>query len=221
MKTLKTVILGLLIANSAVAQFHFGLQVSSNVSGAVTTGSQLSSEPFSSRTFGVVTNYTYKERLSLRTGISLLENGNIMKFDFAESADEPGMKATSTTAIKNVQLPVTVFYNFPMKKRILQIGIGGFANYGYKGSTTIKGTMFYDGESADIDVKQNIYDLDDEGIKVFNRVDVGFSSSIGLISRRRVFSTLTYQMGLGNLAKLPNESYKTRGLQFSMGYFFK
>lgn len=222
MKKVFSVIVAISISAASFSQVSVGVQGIANLSNAKTEIEDVVSAAKSASLLpgvGVVAEFAFGKNISIRPGINFLQHGFKLKGEI--NGDSEGGASSAKFEGKNVlnyiQLPVNVVYRIPFAKHQLQIGAGAYAGYGISGKSKI--TVTLDGQEMEGGtIEENPFKNEGEGLK---RSDFGVSALAGIRFSNGVFANLGYQLGLSGISGDEEGEYKNRGLQLTLGYFFR
>ena len=218
MKKMTLVAIALFLGMAGFAQAKFGVQAIGTLSDAsvkITDQPDFSKETNITPGGGLVAEFDLGERVSLRTGINYLQHRLQL-----ESKNDPDFQATAENKLHYLQLPVNVLYNLPMGEHKFYVGAGGFINYGISGESvqTFRETELDGSVTVTKETLKAFNKTEDNGADL-KRVDVGVSALVGIRLSSGIFANIGYQLGLTNSSE-DEGTYKNRGLQFGVGYFF-
>jgi hypothetical protein len=158
--------------------------------------------------------------LAIRTGANYVQNGITAEVLLDESSN---MKVKVQNNLHYAQIPVNILYTVRIASIQLFAGGGGYVSYGITGKS--KETLSYtmtDGGEMTTEESSDVFKKDEEGKMAFKRADYGIGVMAGLRLGRRLFSNVGYQLSLANIDNSEEKStYSNRGLQLTIGYFFK
>jgi hypothetical protein len=102
-------------------------------------------------------------------------------------------------------------------------GGGGYINYGVSGKSKAKlSHTMPDGHEAVVVEEADAFDKEEDGGTGLNRTDLGVGALAGLRLGNGLFVHAGYQLSLTDIDKSDdNAKYRNRGLQLTIGYFFK
>lgn len=218
MKKMMLVAIGLIIGMAGFSQFSIGVQAIGNLSTASIKNDQ--NIDFTKKSMilpggGIVAQYDFSEKLSLRTGVNYLQHG--IKLN---ATIDPDVTAKAENKLHYLQLPVNVLYNFPVGNSKIYAGAGGFINYGISGESlqTVR-ERDNDGTITVTTEKLKAFKKEADNGAGLKKVDAGVGALAGIRLDNGIFANVGYQLSLTNSSD-DNGKYKNRGLQLSVGCFF-
>lgn len=219
MKKIFLIAAGIVLSFAGFAQLKLGVQVSGSLASA-TVESKYDID-FNKSLVDVpgaaaVVQYDLSRHVSLRSGIAYQQQG--VKFKYA---DDEFSSITTWTKLNYLQVPLHVIYNVNVGATRLYAGIGGYAGYGISGE--VKNTLWFHTEDGGYDFTEKLkaFKKIEDGGGNLERMDYGLSTLAGVQLRNGLFIQAGYQHGLTNISKDKEDTYKNKGLQFSVGYFFR
>ena len=218
MKKMTLVAIALCLGMAGFAQVKFGVQAIGTLSDAsvkVTDQLDFSKETNITPGGGLVAEFDLGETVSLRTGINYLQHRLTL-----DSKNDPDFQATAENRLHYLQLPVNVLYNVPVGTHTFFVGAGGFINYGISGESvqTIRETELDGSVTVSKETLKAFNKTEDNGADL-KRVDAGVGALVGIRLSSGIFANIGYQLSLTNSSR-DEGSYKNRGLQLGVGYFF-
>jgi hypothetical protein len=169
---------------------------------------------------GVVVQYAFGKHLALRTGANYVQNGVELKATVDETVN---MKVQLKRNLHYVQLPVNLLYTIPLGRMQFFAGGGGYFNYGISGKT--KSKLSYtmpDGHEFVEEEEHDAFKKETDGGAGLKKSDYGLGVLAGIRLSGGLFVNAGYQLSLANIDDTDDGSqYKNRGLQLTIGYFFK
>lgn len=221
MKKLTLSTIAVLIAGISFAQLSLGVQAIGNLSSAKFELKDAINPTNKMRVMpggGIVVQYGFK-KLALRTGVNFLQQG--VKAS-GEVVNPGGANGNVEVAVKlnYLQLPVNLLYVVKAGPAQVYFGGGGYVNYAVSGNSTVTGQYQGPNGMQKFEVKDNLFQ-DDGADAEFKRADFGLSALAGVRLPGGLFANVGYQYSLSNSSGSGEGVYKNRGLQLSIGYFFK
>jgi len=219
MKKIILIAAGVILTVSGLAQIKLGLQVTGTLASAdVKSKYDINFDKGIAGLPGVsaIVQYDMGRHTSLRTGITYLQQGTELKFSF----DEFG-STTTTTKLNYLQVPVQAIYGVNAGGSRLYAGVGGYGAYGLSGH--VKNTLWFhtDDGGYEITEKLKAFDkLEDDGGDL-EKFDYGMIGLAGVELKNGLYFEAGYQQGLANISRDKEDTYKNKGVQFTIGYFFK
>jgi hypothetical protein len=165
---------------------------------------------------GVVADFAITENFSVIPELLFAQRG--FKYEGALDEEDISGKATITTTLNYLQLPVNVAYKFDVGYGSkLFIFAGPYLGYGLSTSMKAKGKA--DGVEVTISIpdeyKVNFGSKEGE----FKTFDFGLNAGIGY-QYEKIFFKLQYNLGLANMSNTKGTSIKNSNIGVSVGYFF-
>lgn len=204
------------VSAMSFAQITFGVQATGNLSTASVGDYEDAVYRKSFRALpgaGAGVQYDFSKNVAIRSGVNFLQSGTTIKTKL-EGESTVNLKLQSK--LNYVQVPVHLIYQVPVGGLRLYAGGGAYWNYGVSGSSSLTTTD----EEGSIVEKIKAFKKQDKGGLGFKRSDVGVSAIAGLKLPNGLFANVGYQLGLSNLDPDANSTYRNRGLQLTVGYFF-
>lgn len=214
------------LATTAFSQVKWGVQAIANMSSANIPGLELVSDE------GVVKNksvFAYGLGLSaelplgreftLRPSFNFLKKGG--GFDASYSDPMLGTeKVNFRTNLYYAELPIHLAINGSLKSGKYFVGFGPSLGFGLAGKAKVDYTYQDPGQPAETESEEvDAFDTEEEG--GFKRFEISGSIIGGLQWQNGLYINAGYLVGMNNLFKEDAEtSYKHRGLQLTLGYFF-
>lgn len=213
----------LALSMASFSQLSIGIQGTGNLASAQVKGPEdldfrkkMKSMPGG----GIVVQYDLARGFALRSGVNYLQNGVTLEALLDETVD---LKIRVENRLNYLQVPLNLVYSLPITKLNLFVGAGGFVNYGISG--TSKATTSYtmpDGHQAIVIEKSKAFKKQDDGGAGLRKTDWGVAALAGVRLSSGVFVNAGYQLSLGNIADPADDiKYRNRGLQITIGYFFR
>ena len=219
MKKITLIIASLILSVSVFSQIKLGLQVTGTLASAnVKSKYDINFEKGLAGLPGVsaIVQYDMGSHFSLRSGITYLQQGADLKYAF----DEFG-STTTTTKLNYLQAPLQAIYSVNAGSSRLYAGLGGYGGYGLSG--TVKNTLWFHTDDGGYEISEELkaFDKLEEDGGDLKRFDYGMIGLAGVELRKGLYFEAGYQQGLANISNDQENSYKNKGIQFTIGYFFK
>ncbi|CAN5757349.1 hypothetical protein BH11BAC3_BH11BAC3_11710 [soil metagenome] len=226
MKKVCTVLAGIVITATSFAQFSFGVQGIGNLSDAkikFEDGQNVAKKMRVLPGAGLLAQYAVNEKLSIRSGVNFLQHGITVKTAIPTSGGNvPAVNATAKSRLNYLQLPVNILATFSSEKRQFFAGAGGYLNYGISGKTKVEGEYISNGATEKFAEETDAFKNDADGNPGLKKADWGIGALAGVRMSNGLFANVGYQLGLSDISNSDNGGeYKSRGLQLTIGYFFK
>lgn len=214
MKKLISFSLAAVISTASYAQLSVGVQGIGNLSSAKFELADVVNPTRSMRAMpgGGVVLQAGLGSVAIRTGVNFLQSGVKLK-----GTVPGGDNFEAATRINYVQLPVNLLYVAKAGGLQLYFGGGGYFNYAVSGQSVISGQV----NGQPMKVTDDLFKSDDPDDVAFKRTDYGLSVLAGVRLPGGLFANVGYQYGLNNIGGDEDNVYKNRGLQLSIGYFFR
>ena len=201
------------------AQLKLGLQVTGSLASAnVKSKYDINFDKGIAGLPGVsaIVQYDMGRHMSLRTGLTYLQQGSELKYSF----DEFG-STTTTTKLNYLQVPVQAIYGVDAGSTRLYAGLGGYGGYGISGH--VKNTLWFytDDGGYEITEKLKAFDKLEEDGGDLEKFDYGMIGLAGVELKNGLYFEAAYQQGLANISRDKEDSYKNTGIQFTIGYSFE
>jgi len=227
MKKVITVLAGIILSAAAFSQVSIGVQGIGNLSTAsVNTDQVLNSSKKASLLpgAGLVAHINVSDKLAVITGINYLQHGFKLSSSLEEQVGEDiaNIKFDAKTRLNYLQVPVNVVYKFPSEYHEFYVGAGPYLSYGLSGKVSITTTTkIVGGETMVEKEERKAFPKESDGGAGLKRTDFGVGVIAGVKIANGFFAHVGYQLGLSNNSGSDDSKYKNRGLQLSVGYFFK
>lgn len=218
MKKIILLFSGMALSAISFAQISFGVQATGSLASAqakskydIEYDKEMNIRPGG----GVVVQYGLGTNFSLRSGVSYSQQGVTLKYSF----DEFG-STKSTARLNYVQVPVHAIYGVRAGNVNVYAGLGGYAGYGFSGE--VKNTLWFYTEDGGYEISEKLkaFDkLEDDGGDL-NRFDYGASGFAGVHLKCGLFVQAGYQLGIANISRDKDDTYRNRAVQLTVGYLF-
>jgi hypothetical protein len=149
--------------------------------------------------------------VAIRTGVNFLQSGVKLKGSTA------GGDFEAATKINYLQVPVNLLYVVKAGGLQVYFGGGGYFNYAVSGQSVINAQV----NGQTVKVTDDLFKSDGPEDVAFKKTDYGVSALAGIRLPGGIFANVGYQYGLSNVGGDEDNMYKNRGLQLSIGYFFR
>lgn len=222
MKKVSLLVIAMAVAFGSFAQLSVGIHGTANMASA--NAKWLGDLDFKKTMrampgAGIDVQYSLGKNFALRTGANYVQNGVTLTTTVVE---------TSTIHIKvqnnlhYVQLPLSLLYTVPVMRTQFFAGGGGYISYGISGKT--KARLTYenpDGHEVIIE-EVDAFKKEEDGGSALKRTDYGVAALAGIRRANGLFVQAGYQLSLANIDGSEEKgTYKNRGLQLTIGFFFK
>jgi hypothetical protein len=223
MKKIFFFVAGLLVSAVSFSQLSFGIHGTGNLANARVKYSedldykkQMRAMPAA----GVDVQYAFSRHFAIRSGANYVQNGVRVSTTLDETVN---MTVRIDNNLKYVQVPVTFLYTVPVARVQLYAGAGGFVNYGISGKSKMKlSYTMPDGNEAVMEEESDPFKKEEDGGAGMKRTDYGVAAMAGVRLLNGLFLNVGYQHSLSNIEKSDDEGeYKNRGLQLTLGFFFR
>lgn len=226
MKKVWTVLAGVVITATSFAQFSFGVQGIVNLSNAtlkIEDGQNVTKEMRILPGAGLFAQFAVNEKISLRSGVNFLQHGITVNTTIPiPGGTIPSVKASAETKLNYLQLPVNLLYTTSSEKLQFFAGAGGYLNYGISGKTKSNVQYIDNGNLEVHEEETDAFKKDADGNPGFKKADWGLGALAGVKFNNGLFANLGYQYSLSDISNADDGGeYKNRGLQLTIGYFFK
>lgn len=230
MKKIYLLAIAAIASTAAFSQAKWGVQAIgnlSNVSLKVEGAEFLKKSSLVGFGAGIVLEVPLGSSLSLRSSLNLLQKGGKLKSDFNlgggdGTGDEPDFFPNLEMQNKfyYAELPVNLVYNVAMSTGKLYFGAGPSVGYGLFGKSKVSSTNPFDPTEKETEEVDAFKKLDGEEAP-FKRFELSANAIAGYQWNNGLYVNAGYLMGLSNLVESEDgESYKNRGLQLTVGFFF-
>lgn len=169
---------------------------------------------------GIDIQYGFGKHFAIRTGANYIQNGVTLSTTVDESVN---MQLKIENSLNYVQVPVNFLYTIPVFRMQFFAGAGGYINYGISGKSKarLSYTMSDGHESVTIE-EADAFKKEEDGGAGLKKTDYGVGALAGIRLGNGLFANVGYQMSLANIdGSEDNGTYKNRGLQLTIGFFFK
>jgi hypothetical protein len=225
MKKVVAIVAGVIITSTSFAQFSVGVQGIGNLSDAkytVSGGLGLTKKAKVAPGGGFVAQYQLNEKFAIRSGINFLQHGlKLTAFEPSSGGDAPSILVDANSTLNYLQVPVNFLYTVPVASMQLFAGAGPYFNYGISGKTKLKMTLTSPYINETVEEKDDLFKEETPDETSLKRFDFGVGAVAGVKFNNGMFVNAGYQLGLSNIDKTEGNTYKNRGLQLTIGYFFK
>jgi Outer membrane protein beta-barrel domain len=225
MKKLITTLTGIAIAVVSNAQLSLGVQVIGNLGDIKITTSDVQSLSKKMKAMpggGLVVQYGISNRIAIRSGVNFLQQGAKLTIDApSPGGDMPAVKATADINLNYLQVPVYALYTINLSKLQFFAGGGGYINYGTGGKLKSKGVYVSNYGTEAFEEKTDPFKSENGDNAAFKRTELGVGAMAGLRLPNGLFANIGYQLGLSNISTGDGDTFKNRGLQLTIGYFFR
>jgi hypothetical protein len=169
---------------------------------------------------GIDIQYAFGKHVALRTGANYVHNGITLKTTVDETVN---MQLKIQNNLHYVQVPVNLLYTIPVMRMQVYAGGGGYFNYGISGKTKAKlSHIMPDGNESVVVEEVDAFKKEEDGGAGLKKTDYGISALAGIRLGNGLFANVGYQYSLANIDQSENGgSYKNRGLQLTVGFFFR
>ncbi len=225
MKKMITLVLGTMIAGTSFSQLSIGVHATGTYSSTqlkTTESIPLKQTRKITPGGGATVEYAFNKKFALRSGISYLQHSSDFKMEMPVT---PGVPFTVNSSVTNklqyLNVPIIGLYTKHIGNLSFYAGAGPYLNVGLKAESTL--TAEFTTPQGSIKNKETIdlFKEDDQGNTGLKRIDYGVTALAGVRLHNGLFANVGYQLGLGNNVDEENDKLKTRGLQLTIGYFFK
>jgi hypothetical protein len=227
MKRMLMLAAGFVISLAGFSQLSYGIQGSGNISSASLSfkdGPDWSRKMNVGPGGGIVLQYGFGENFALRTGAGYLQHAvtvNTSGVD-PDNGELGEIKIEAKNKFNYVQIPLYALYTKPISSSQFFIGAGPFLNYGLSGkSKLVARYVLPNGEPGQEELEADAFKKEEEDGANFQRTDLGLGAVAGIRLGGGFFVQAGYQLGLSNITRDEGNKYRTQGIQFSIGYFFK
>lgn len=225
MKKITLFVLAATLTSAAFSQVKWGLQATGNLSAASFTAEEgISTKKTSLLGFGagVSAELPLSSSVSLRTSLGLLQKGVTINAKGGEDGGVGSVDVKLTNKLYYAELPLNIAFNKEVTSGKFFIGAGPSIGYGLFGKSkgtytvTVPGTPQHT-ETESVDA----FKTGDDG-GGYKRFDLSANLVAGMQFNSGLYVQAGYLMGLTNsLPKDADGSYKSRGLQLTIGMFLK
>lgn len=223
MKKLIILFAGALVTATAFSQVSVGVQGIGNLGSAKFTADELKSYDKTMKAMpgaGIVADIQLTDKVAIRTGINFLQTGVQLK---ATQDGVPGeidnIHLEATTKLNYLQVPLNLMYTSSGSAIKFFAGAGPYFSYGISGKLKSTATTHYSSGETEVEKEESDAFKKVEGESLFKRTDLGVGAIAGIKFPNGMFANVGYQYSLANINK-GEGSYKSRGLQLTIGYFF-
>jgi Outer membrane protein beta-barrel domain len=225
MKKVIAILAGISIAAVCNAQLSLGVQGIGNLGDMKITTSDaqnLSKKMKAMPGGGLTVQYGISNRIAIRSGVNFLQQGTKLTIDSpSPGGDMPAVKATADITLNYLQVPVYALYTINLSKLQFFAGGGGYVNYGIGGKLKSKGVYVSNYGTEAFEEKTDPFKSENGDNAAFKRTELGVGAIAGLRLPNGLFANIGYQLGLSNISNQDGDTFKNRGLQLSIGYFFR
>lgn len=223
MKKLVILFAGVVLTATAFSQVSVGIQGIGNLGSAKFTADELSSYSKTMKAMpggGIVADVQLTDKVAIRTGINFLQTGVKLKASEEGTAGEiDKVDVEATTKLNYLQVPLNLMYTSSGSAIKFFAGAGPYFSYGISGKLKATSTTHYSSGETEVEKDESDAFKKVEGESLFKRADVGVGAIAGVKFPNGMFANVGYQYSLANISK-GDGSYKSRGLQLTIGYFF-
>lgn len=171
---------------------------------------------------GLVVQYGISNRVAVRSGVNFLQEGAKLTIDApSPGGDVPAVKATAGINLNYLQVPVYGLYTINLSTLQFFAGGGGYINYGIGGKLKSKGVYVSNYGTEAFEEKADPFKSNNGDDAAFKRTELGVGAIAGLRLPNGLFANIGYQLGLSNISTEDGDTFKNRGLQLTIGYFFR
>ena len=226
MKSIFTILTGIVLSATASAQFSFGIQGTGNLSDAAINkeeGFDINKKMRAMPGGGIVVVYQVGQHVALRSGVNYLQHG--IRFDmegiYQWEGQDIAYKAIAKSNLNYIQVPVNILYTTGGSAVQFFAGGGPFVNYGISGKTKLETTYKAPGEDPFTEKEESdAFKKESDGGSGFSRTDFGVGAIAGIKIWNGFFVNAGYQFSLSNINSNEDGKYKNRGLQVTIGKMF-
>lgn len=223
MKKLVILFAGVVLTGTAFSQVSIGIQGIGNLGNAKFTADELSSYDKTMKAMpgaGVVADIQLTDKVAIRTGINFLQTGvQIKATQDGEAGEIDKIHLEATTKLNYLQIPLNLMYTSSGSAIKFFAGAGPYFSYGISGKLKSTATTHYSSGETEVEKDESDAFKKVNGESLFKRTDIGVGAIAGVKFPNGMFANVGYQYSLANINK-GEGSYKSRGLQLTVGYFF-
>jgi hypothetical protein len=226
MKKISLLALAAIITTASFAQAKWGVQAIGNLANvklSVDGADAFKKKANIGFGVGLASEIDLGTSLSLRPSLNLLQKGGKLEsaFDTDGSGDGEMMPSISVNnKLYYAELPVNLVYNVNLASGKLYFGAGPSIGMGLFGKTKVSSVNPFDPSEKE-EEEVDAFKKEDDGGAGFKRFDFSANAIAGFQSKSGFYVNAGYLMGLSNLVDSEDgESFKNRGLQLTIGYFF-
>ncbi|GAB2832071.1 porin family protein [Ferruginibacter profundus] len=226
MKKVITILAGIVLSASAFAQLSIGVHGTGNLSSAVLNTDDFIHPVKKARMLsgaGIVVNFAASEKISVRSGVNFLQHG--VKITNSVEGDQGNgfaiIKFEGTADLNYLQVPANILYTIPVKNFELFAGGGPYFSFGIGGKVKSATTTIFNGTTEIVKSEQDAFKKEADNGAGFKRADYGVGAVAGIMLPNRLYGNIGYQLSFANIDDTDGGKYKNRGLQLTIGYFFR
>lgn len=223
MKKIFLLAIAVIAGTAAFSQVNWGIQAHGNLARTSIGGEGTEAFKKSSSIGvggGVVADATLSDKLSLRTSLNLLQKGGKLEVTGSEDGDSFMPSISATNKLFYAELPVNLVYNVNLSSGKLFFGAGPSLGYGLFGKSKVTYTNPFDPSEKEVE-ESDAFKKEEDGGAGFKRFDLSANAIAGYQFNNGLFVNAGYTLGFSNLVDSEDgESFKNRGLQLTIGYFF-
>ncbi len=226
MKKVITILAGMVLSASTFAQLSIGVHGTGNLSSASLNTDDFIHPVKKARILpgaGIAVNYAVSEKISLRSGVNFLQHG-VKITNSAEGDAGNGftiVKFEGTTVLNYLQVPVNILYTIPVNNFQFFAGGGPYYSFGISGKAKSTITTTFNGTTEIVKTDQDAFKKQADNGAGFKRTDYGVGAVAGIKLPNGLYGNIGYQLSFANINDAEDGKYKNRGLQLTIGYFFR
>lgn len=223
MKKISLLIAGISVSLLAMSQLSVGIHGTGNLADAkfkTVNDFDYKSKMRAMPGAGIDLQYAFSKHMAIRTGANYLQNGVTLTATVDETVN---MKVNIKNSLHYVQVPVNLLYTVPVGGLQFFAGGGGYFNYGISGKSKSKlSHEMPDGNESVVEEEVDAFKKEEDGGGGFSKSDYGVGVLAGIRLAGGLFVNAGYQLSLANIDDRDGDNkYKNRGLQLTIGYFFR
>ena len=228
MKRIYLLALAAIVSTAAFSQVKLGLQATGNLANVKLSmdGAELFKKK-SNIGFGVglVSEIDLGTSVSLRPSLNLLQKGGKLESAFNTDGSGDGELLPSVSVDNKfyyAELPVNLVYNVNLASGKLFFGAGPSVGLGLFGKAKVTSTNPFDPSEKETE-EFDAFKKEEDGGAAYKRLDFSANAIAGFQSKSGFYVNAGYSLGLNNMVDSEEDggSMKNRGLQLTIGYFFK
>lgn len=200
-------------------QFSFGVEAGGRVNSATAKSKYDISFEKDARiapAAAAIVQYDFPNGIAIRSGIGYAQQGVKLFYQ-----DDEFSSLTSWARLNYLQVPLHVMYQHAGRSLSLFGGLGGYAAYGFSGEIKNKLWFYTEDGGYDVTEKLKAFKSAEEDGGDLEKFDVGVSAIAGIELKNRIYVEAGYQFGLRNNFRDKRDTYRNKGAQLTVGYFFK
>jgi hypothetical protein len=225
MKKIYLLAVAAIVTTAAFSQVKWGLQATGNLANVKL--SMDGAELFKKGTnigfgIGLASEVDLGTSLSLRPSLNLLQKGGRLESAFDKEDGEMLPSVSIDNKFYYAELPVNLVYNVNLSSGKLFFGAGPSVGLGLFGKAKVTSTNPFDPSEKETE-EFDAFKKEEEGGAAYKRLDFSANAIAGFQSKTGLYVNAGYTLGLNNIVASDEDggSMKNRGLQLTVGYFFK